>query len=190
MMEFADNGYKRASTNAIVKRAEIGKGMLFHYFNSKIELYLYLYDFAMDIFCNDFYQKMDLDNDRDLLSRCRKAAYIKMELHKKYPSMYKFVMSVYFEKDEQVKSDIDSRNISLAKSSVDRVFTGFDLSKFKEGIDINKAVAVLYWTLEGFSNSRQQQYNAGQVSYEQLIKEVNGYLKFLQKLYYKKEGSL
>ena len=35
LMEFAEHGYEKASTNRIVKEAGIGKGMLFYYFKSK-----------------------------------------------------------------------------------------------------------------------------------------------------------
>ena len=36
---FAENGYRRASTDDKVKEAGISKGLLFHYFISKIGLY-------------------------------------------------------------------------------------------------------------------------------------------------------
>ena len=39
---FAENGYKKASTDVIVKEAEISKGLLFHYFTNKIGLYEYI----------------------------------------------------------------------------------------------------------------------------------------------------
>jgi TetR/AcrR family transcriptional regulator len=40
--EFIQCGYSGASTNTITRRAGISKGILFHYFGSKKELYLYL----------------------------------------------------------------------------------------------------------------------------------------------------
>lgn len=42
---FATQGYAHASTDEIVKRAEISKGLLFHYFISKQGLYDFLYDY-------------------------------------------------------------------------------------------------------------------------------------------------
>ena len=36
---FAENGYRHASTDVIVKDAGISKGLLFHYFTSKMGLY-------------------------------------------------------------------------------------------------------------------------------------------------------
>ena len=43
---FSQYGYKHASTDEIVKGAGISKGLLFHYFESKIGLYAFLYDYA------------------------------------------------------------------------------------------------------------------------------------------------
>mgnify|MGYP000914953748 CR=1 FL=1 len=47
--EFAKKGYKNAVTDEIVKEANISKGALFHYFNNKRDLYLFLYDYSLEI---------------------------------------------------------------------------------------------------------------------------------------------
>ena len=39
LIEFADKGYKKASTNTIVREAGVSKGLLFHYYKSKKDLY-------------------------------------------------------------------------------------------------------------------------------------------------------
>ena len=43
---FSQYGYYHASTDEIVKIAGISKGLLFHYFGSKIGVYAFLYDYA------------------------------------------------------------------------------------------------------------------------------------------------
>ncbi len=40
--EFAQKGFVNASTNEMVKEAGISKGLLFHYFKNKKQLYLFL----------------------------------------------------------------------------------------------------------------------------------------------------
>lgn len=44
---FSENGYKKASTDEIVKKAEISKGLLFHYFGSKQGLYEFVYNYSV-----------------------------------------------------------------------------------------------------------------------------------------------
>jgi TetR/AcrR family transcriptional regulator len=51
--EFSQKGFELASTNQIVKKAKIGKGMLFHYFNNKKELFLFLCDYCFEILAKD-----------------------------------------------------------------------------------------------------------------------------------------
>ena len=55
--EFAQKGYKNASTNEIVKKADISKGLLFHYFGNKKSLFLFLYEYSWDILSKDFFRK-------------------------------------------------------------------------------------------------------------------------------------
>ena len=43
---FSQYGYRHASTDEIIREAEISKGLLFHYFESKRGLYNFLYDYA------------------------------------------------------------------------------------------------------------------------------------------------
>ncbi|MCR4586771.1 MAG: TetR/AcrR family transcriptional regulator [Lachnospiraceae bacterium] len=44
---FALYGYKNASTDEIIKDAGISKGLLFHYFESKVGFYEFSYDYAV-----------------------------------------------------------------------------------------------------------------------------------------------
>lgn len=44
--EFADRGYELANTNRIAKRAKISVGSIFHYFNTKENLFLYIVQYG------------------------------------------------------------------------------------------------------------------------------------------------
>ena len=44
---FAENGFRRASTDEMVKEAGISKGLLFHYFISKTGLYQFVFDYSV-----------------------------------------------------------------------------------------------------------------------------------------------
>jgi len=44
LKEFALRGFDNASTNVIAKEADISKALMFHYINSKQELFLLVYD--------------------------------------------------------------------------------------------------------------------------------------------------
>lgn len=48
--EFAKNGYKATSTNVICKKANISKGLLYHYYNSKENIYITVVRHVIDTF--------------------------------------------------------------------------------------------------------------------------------------------
>lgn len=48
--EFAQNAYKATSTNVICKKANISKGLLYHYYNSKENIYITVVRHVIDTF--------------------------------------------------------------------------------------------------------------------------------------------
>lgn len=50
--EFAMNGYKGASTNAICKKAKVSKGLLYYHYASKSELYIAVLEEVLETFKN------------------------------------------------------------------------------------------------------------------------------------------
>ena len=42
---FALQGYRHGSTDDIVREAAVSKGLLFHYFGSKLGVYCFIYDY-------------------------------------------------------------------------------------------------------------------------------------------------
>lgn len=48
--EFAQNGYQSVSTNVICKKAKVSKGLLYHYYGSKENLYLSVLRYFIDKF--------------------------------------------------------------------------------------------------------------------------------------------
>ena len=86
---FALNGYKHASTDDIVAEAGISKGLLFHYFGSKLGLYTFLYDYSVR------FMKLELtrgvDNSKDYFEIRKKMEFSKMQVLKNYPYMQNFL---------------------------------------------------------------------------------------------------
>lgn len=56
--EFALNGYGNASTNTIVKRLGISKGVLFLYFKNKSSLYMYIITYLTKLLTNEFFERI------------------------------------------------------------------------------------------------------------------------------------
>ncbi len=58
MAEFGQNSFRKTSADAIAQRAGVSKGLLFHYFKDKRELYLYLYRYALEECIRTYMVKM------------------------------------------------------------------------------------------------------------------------------------
>lgn len=185
--EFAQKGFEKASTNEIVKDANISKGLLFHYFNNKKDLYFFLYDYSLNIFMNDFFGKIDL-KEKDVFHRLRQMATLKLELIQKYPEMFKFILVANLEEAAEVKNELGQRNRNTLTQSYQKIFDEINVSLFREGIDIQEAIQILIWTIEGFSNREAEKargLHSKEIDYDQALGEMDHYLELLKRCFYK-----
>lgn len=184
---FAENGYAKASTNEMVKEAGISKGLLFHYFQNKKGLFLFLYDYMYEILMKELVGKANWE-ERDLFLKYKQLATLKLDVFVKYPKMFDFLRNAYFEEDNEVKKEVEERTKDLLSLSYQQFFTDIDYSKFKEGIDVEKAANIVYWSMEGFSNSYQErikQLTLDNFELDQVYTEMDDYLELLKKVFYK-----
>ncbi|WP_071461475.1 TetR/AcrR family transcriptional regulator [Bacillus massilinigeriensis] len=187
MREFAEQGYEKASTNAIVKAAGISKGLLFHYFRNKKELYLYLYDHFSDILKTELYEKIDWEEE-DLLLKLRSVTLLKFGLVKKYPELFHFLRQIYEEKSPEVRHLLEERNNNMTEEAFSRLFATIDPNTFKEGIDIKAAINMIIWTIEGFGQELQRKVKGvpvDKISQEEVLQEMDIYLDLLKTALYK-----
>jgi AcrR family transcriptional regulator len=187
MKEFAQKGFENASTNEIVKEAKIGKGMLFHYFNSKKDLFLLLYDRTLEIVMNEYYGKIDL-NEKDILKRFRQFISIKFMLTNKYPDMFNFIKTVNFEEADEVKKDLESRNNVYITEGYSKVLSDIDISKFRENVDINRAINTIIWTIDGLVSKEREKarlLSLDKLNYDELLAELDMYLELFKNSFYK-----
>ncbi|RHW43554.1 TetR/AcrR family transcriptional regulator [Neobacillus notoginsengisoli] len=181
--EFVQKGYYNASTNEIVKKAGISKGLLFHYFKNKKQLYLYLYDYTLDIFEKEFFEKMD-SMENDIFTKMRQIVLLKLELIYKHPDMFNFLLAAVREESPE----ITLRNKELIERSYVKILENIDLSSFKEDLDIPKAINIIVWTLQGFSNEVQEKIkflSLDEINYDEILAKMDGYLELLRKSFYK-----
>lgn len=187
MKEFAQKGFNNASTNEIVKEANIGKGMLFHYFNSKKDLFLFLYDYTLDVLMKELYGKIDL-SERDVLKRLRQFLSSKYVLVGKHPDMFDFIKTANLEESEEVKKYLDAKNNEHQKYSYGKVLENIDTSKFRDNIDINRAINVILWTLEGVSEKEKEKartLSLAELKYNEILIEMDSYVELFRNTFYK-----
>lgn len=102
---FAENGYKRASTDEIVKEAGISKGLLFHYFISKQGLYEFLFDYSAKYMMLE--QSMLATNKgTDYFEIWLQLLGVRAQVMKNYPYMQLFLTNSVLEQGAELSVDL------------------------------------------------------------------------------------
>ncbi len=187
MKEFAQNGFENASTNKIIKEADISKGLLFYYFKNKKSLFLFLYDYCINLYINEFYKKINMD-ETDIFVKLRQCALIKLELLMKYADIFVFIEVAYRDKSENIKNDLKLINDELTLSNYNKIFENMDTSKFKEGLDTEKCINIIIWTIDGFGTQMMKSeklLTSNKEDYQKSVAQADVYMNVLKNSFYK-----
>ena len=144
---FSQYGYKHASTDEIVRGAEISKGLLFHYFESKIGLYAFLYDYATRFVTLELTANVEKSESRyyELYKQILSAKANSMS---QYPYIFLFLNKA----DEE--TDLDALAvISERREKYQRIMHALreraDITAFNPGVDFEKVGVILDYTVDG-----------------------------------------
>jgi TetR/AcrR family transcriptional regulator len=180
---FSTNGYKKTSVSDVAAAAGISKAMVFHYFGTKKDLYLYLVNLCGETIVKAITEGFDY-SVTDFFDRIKLTTRIEISVMKKHHSIPSFLASMYFENDGEVREDIQA---ILAKGEGDRnriAFEGVDFSKFKDEKNIELLMKMLTWIGDGYAN---QMKNKPKIDYDEMYKEFEECLELLRKCLYKEE---
>lgn len=180
---FAVHGYKKTSISDIAGSAGISKAMVFHYFGTKKELYLYLVNTCVKSISIEVIEKFD-DSITDLFDRILYTSKLKLSLMEKHPYVSSFIQSAYFENDDEVKEELKtifskSDGRTLGKKIT---FEGADFSKFKDDIDPNLVMNMIDWISEGYMSKMA---DIGESDFDELYKMFEECLKLFKRNFYK-----
>ncbi len=185
MKQFVQSGYEKASTNEIVKEAQISKGSLFNYFHNKKDLYFYLIENALKI-VDVIFAEVDI-TERDLFKRLSQIGFIKLKIQQKYPLLFDFLKSTQLEQSPEVKNEIDSIMMNILNVSLSRVYENIDFSKFRDDVNPEKALHILNWTMLGFAEAQKEKIKSFESVGIELMAEWDEYMKMLKRAFYKEE---
>ena len=185
--EFADKGYDRASTNEIVKEAGISKGLLFHYFQNKKQLFLFIFDYCYELIIDEFYKKINLQ-ETDFFMRMRQAIMVKVEMLAIYPDIFKFIQEVFLEESPEIKVEFDKKKAELTHINIEKAYEGIDFSKFRDDVDLKKMIKMISWTFEKMSEEALYKAKLSpthDIDYQKIQVEAEEYFEVMIKCFYK-----
>lgn len=182
--EFAVNGYDKASTNSIVKKAEISKGILFHYFGSKKNLFLYIFDYCITNLIDKYYLLKESEPE-DIFERFMRINIRKMKIIQEEPLMNKLVFSAISNMPESLKHELSERYNNYSSKYLPEVFENVDTSNFRKEIDLQKAIELIMICMDGLSNKYLQKYKSIRMeeilnNVDEIMEDFNKYMKILK----------
>ncbi|MBZ2174449.1 TetR/AcrR family transcriptional regulator [Schnuerera sp. xch1] len=182
--EFAEHGYAKGSTNEITKKAEISKGILFHYFKNKKNLYLYIVDYVMKYYIDIFIEEIRKMDSDDIFDTIKEISLIKIKAFSKDPMMYKFVANIFLSPPEEIEQDIKNRYFKLYEDSFKVLVEKFDTSKLRKDIDKKKAIELLFISLGGIADKYITEYKGREKEMiqnaDKIIKDFEEYMHILK----------
>ena len=99
------------------------------------------------------YAEIDL-SETDVFNRLENIGMQKLYIQQNHPEIFDFLKSINEESAEEVKPYIEENINLIYKHGNEKIYSGIDYSKFRDDIDINKAIEILNWTMYGFGEKR------------------------------------
>lgn len=184
MEVFGKNEYKRASTDLIAVKAGISKGLLFYYFHNKKELYMYVYNFLIEIMKDQIADTTFLELT-DFFELLRYAGTGKAVMLEKHPYILDFAMRAFYSENEIVSDTLKSFNTMQEEVMYQMYFGHIDTYKFKDSVEPFKVYKMLRWMGDGYIHDKQMAGKA--IDINELLKEFNDWMDMMKKLVYKEE---
>ena len=174
---FALRGYRHASTDDIVREAAISKGLLFHYFGSKLGVYSFIYDYSVRYMILEMRTAVD-PNEKDLFEVMKQIEHARMKAMRGYPYMQQFLNRSMSEDVSEALLAIEEKRGALEEAA-DSIYRQIDYSQLPTQIDGEKLRKMLDFTVKGLLTERFQDAS---FQPEMLYSEICDYLDMMKKI--------
>ena len=174
---FALHGYRHASTDDIVREAAISKGLLFHYFGSKLGVYDFVYDYSVRYMTLELNTTVD-SKCTDMFELMKQVECARMHAMRGYPYMQQFLnRSMSEDVSEALLAIEEKRNILT--DAYDNIRSQMDFGNMSPEVDGDKLHKMLDLTIKGLMTERFQDAS---FQPEMLYEEIVDYLDMMKKI--------
>lgn len=146
--EFSTRGYEAASTNAIATAAGVAKGLVFHHFGSKEQLFTALFDAEVQRFSEGVFADLELSST-DLFERLHQLSMRKIALAQRHPRTVEFLVIALSEAPPSLQVTLAARQAELMREAWPRLLNGLDSSRLRSGLTLADATETLGLLAEG-----------------------------------------
>lgn len=174
---FAMQGYKHASTDDIVREAAISKGLLFHYFESKLGVYEFVYEYSVRYMVLEM-STIVSKTETNLFEVMKQIEFARMNAMKGYPYMQQFLNRSMSEDVGEVLLAVEDMRAVL-DTEYDKLFAQVRYTGFPTGVDGHKLRKMMDFTIKGLMTER---FMEDSFQPEMLYEEIADYLDMMKKL--------
>ncbi|QHW31496.1 TetR/AcrR family transcriptional regulator [Paenibacillus rhizovicinus] len=195
--EFAKNGYDNASTDIITSRAGISKGILFHYFKSKKNLYLAVVKHCTRLLIDRTMEEVDRIQAVDFFDRLKAIILAKQQITLRHSQEAELVQRAMIHPPKALKEELDAF-FSEHQTKYTDPFMLNDLFKtdllasgpLREGVTPEKVFHMVMMVLSQYSAKYLQLYRTGDYTHEalqaMLIEESDDFIDMVKYGVYRK----
>ena len=177
---FAVQGYRHGSTDDIVREAAISKGLLFHYFGSKLGVYSFIYDYSVRYMNLEIRSTVNPE-EKDLFMVMKQTERARMHAMRGYPYMQQFLNRSMTEDSYEALAAVEEKRTILEEiyAALDRQI---DYTSLPAGIDGGKLRKMLDLTIKGLMAERFQDAS---FQPEMMYEEICDYLDMVRNIVYR-----
>ena len=139
---FAMQGYKHASTDDIVKEAGVSKGLLFHYFESKLGVYEFIYEYSVRYMVLEL-GTMVSGSETNLFEVMKQVEFARMNAMREYPFMQQFLNRATSEDVGEVLLATEEKR-SILEEEYNRIKSQIRFTGFPTGVDGRKLQKMIW----------------------------------------------
>ena len=174
---FAEHGYRHASTDEIVKEADISKGLLFHYFGSKIGTYTFLHEYSVRYMILE-YNSYVSGKETDPFVIIAQIEQAKLEAMKSHPYMITFLESCEREVvSEPLLATEESKN--MLREVTYNLTENMNFTMIRKDCDVPKLLEIISYTIDGL---RKKNFSEASFQADMLYADIVTYLEMIRLL--------
>lgn len=184
MTEFNIHGYVGASTNNIVKNAEISKGSLFNYFENKDKLFMYIFSYNIEKVVRNFEENKDVLIKLNLIEAYKFFISVNIKFFTENPKVFQFLAKAITNSPEPIKILLQKRKREMQGFVINSIIKNVENSYFRENIDKEKVEFLILTLLDTLSNKYIEKYKGDlellKADSENRDKEIEGYIDLIK----------
>lgn len=180
---FAERGYEGASAEAIAAEARVAKGLIFHYFGSKADLYLAAVADSFTRISERFFDGLP-QPEPDLFQRMYTWMQRKLEIFQAEPVHYQLVMSAFADPPPSVRASMEKYMSQGIELGWRLLLDGIDTEPIRPGVSPEDAIELVLMVAELVSERARGELaehpQKGLHELERVFREAETFLEMLR----------